>query len=94
MRHDARWNNRMKLAEITGSIGAGVLGAGIGSLLARALRPHLILVLSLGVVLHGWGMWDKHRLERSADEPRLWWHTTLYWICWIALLGLLVFITI
>jgi hypothetical protein len=81
--------SRLKLAELTSSLGAGVLGAGIGILLAGYLGGLGLPVLVLGLVLHAWGMRDKHALEAGA--PQVWWSTALYWICWVALAGLVVY---
>jgi hypothetical protein len=79
---------RLRLAELTSSLGAGVLGMGLGVLLASQLRGLGVPVLLLGALLHAWGMTDKHRIEAKSLVPTVWWSTALYWICW-GLLGLL-----
>ncbi len=40
----------------------------------------------LRLVLHAWGMGDKHSFE--ARGTQMWWSVALYWICWLALAGL------
>jgi cation transport ATPase len=80
--------SRIKLAELTGGIGAGVLGAGLALLLPAALSAYATPILILGALMHGWGMLDKHRLEQSAGARRPVWAAVLYWACWIALAGL------
>ena len=80
---------RLRLAELTSSLGAGILGLGIGVLAGEYLDGTGLPVLILGLVLHAWGMTDKHRLEASSLVPDVWWSTVLYWICWV-LLGALV----
>lgn len=80
---------RLRLAELTSSLGAGILGLGIGILAGKYLDGTGLPVLILGLVLHAWGMTDKHRLEASTGVPDVWWSTVLYWICWV-LLGALV----
>ena len=82
---------RMKRAETTSAIGAGVLGAGLALLFPDVLRSYAVPILVLGLVMHSWGMYDKHRLEASA-ALRVWWVAALYWGCWVALLGLLVYV--
>jgi hypothetical protein len=79
---------RLKRAETTSSIGAGVLGAGIALLLPTYARECAILIVVLGLVMHAWGMYDKHRLETSTPVSRLWWAELLYWLCWVALAAL------
>jgi hypothetical protein len=79
----------IKRAELTSSVGAGILGAGLGVLTALWVRPYALLILALGIAMHAWGMYDKHRLE--AGE-RLWWSELLYWGCWVSLVALLVFL--
>ena len=83
---------RAKQADLAGSVGGGLLGAGLGTLLAPYLgsvAPGLVL---LGIVLHGWGMLEKHRLEAGAAMPA--WVRALYWGCWSALAGLAAWVLI
>ena len=83
----ARW----KRADTTSAVGAGVLGTGIGILLGRILEAYTIPIIALGLLMHAWGMYDKHRLESGAGTGRLWWAEALYWGCWIGLLALAVY---
>jgi hypothetical protein len=76
--------NRLELAELTGALGAGVLGAGLALLLPALIARYALPLLAVGLVLHGWGMYDKHRLEQGQPTPA--WATALYGLCW----GLLV----
>ena len=80
-------SKRWKIADLTSSIGAGVLGAGIGMLSPGYVQGWAIWLLIMGSALHLWGIFDKHRLE--AGEPRVWWADALYWACWIILLSIL-----
>ena len=79
---------RWKRADMTSAAGAGVLGAGIGILLHRLLEAYAIPIVVLGLLMHAWGMYDKHRLESGANGGRVWWAEVLYWGCWIGLLAL------
>jgi uncharacterized membrane protein YecN with MAPEG domain len=79
--------SRRRLAELTSGVGALVLGIGLGVLAADRLYRFGIPLLLVGAVAHAWGMFDKHRLERQADAPNVWWELLVYWVCWI-LLGL------
>jgi hypothetical protein len=83
---------RIKRAELLSSVGAGVLGAGIALLLARFLAPYAIPILLIGLVSHAAGMSRKHGLEGQSQIVRLGWAEVLYWFCWLALIGLLIFI--
>ena len=77
---------RQKLAQLTSSIGAGVIGIGIGALVASPLRGLELVVIAVGLVLHLWGMVDNHRAERGTPQPA--WATATYWLCWIGLVAL------
>lgn len=81
--------NRKKLAELTGGVGAAILGAGIGVILSTWLDPIKVGLVVIGLLLHAWGMYDKHQMEKeqSAATPR--WSTALYWICWLLLAALI-----
>jgi len=82
--------SRRQRAELAGSTGAGLLGAGLGALLAQWAAPFAVALLVLGVVLHGWGMVEKHRLEAGAKSPA--WSKALYWVCWVLLAVLMIWI--
>ena len=84
---------RMKLAELTSGVGALVLGIGLGALFVRWVGPAAGFVTLAGVLVHAFGMWDKHRLEArtAADSPLV---TVLYWVCWLMLAGVLLFLLV
>ena len=76
---------RLKVAELTSGVGALVLGIGLGALFPRWFGPAAGTVAVVGLSLHAFGMWDKHRLEAlgHADTPS--WVVALYWLCWLLL---------
>jgi hypothetical protein len=43
-----------------------------------------------GVAAHGFGMWDKHRLEAQAHVESSSWIVALYWVCWLLLAAVVV----
>lgn len=77
-------------AELASSSGAGVLGAGLGALLAHWIGGSALALVVAGVLLHGWGMLERHRLQAGAEIPR--WSRSLYWVCWVFLAILTVWI--
>lgn len=86
--------NRLTLAGLTSGIGAGGIGAGLALLLPVGVQVYALPVLLLGVIMHGWGMFDSHRLETTGGGQRPRWGVVLYWACWIALAGLSIAVTI
>lgn len=80
--------DRLRLAELTSGVGAVVLGVGLGALAANHIGSLGLPLLLFGLVVHAWGMFDKHRLERKASIPDAWWGPVAYWTCW-GLLALL-----
>ena len=80
--------NRVKVAELTSGTGALILGVAIGVYLHNALQPLGLVILIVGFVVHGWGMFDLRRLHQKANEPEPRWATALYWLCWLLLGGL------
>ena len=85
--------SRLKVAELTSGVGALVLGIGIGSLFPRWFGPAAAAITIAGIILHAFGMWDKHQLE-STDAPSAGWVTAVYWICWVMLAGVVVWLLI
>lgn len=86
--------NRMKLAELTSGVGALVLGVGLGALFPHWFRPAAGWLTAVGLALHAFGMWDKHRLEASNPAGNPFWSMALYWLCWLLLVVLLVVLMI
>ena len=83
--HGAVRQASLRQAEVTGGVGAFILGLGLGALGARFIGGAGLVITAVGAVLHSWGMWRKHRLERSGGAPELWWERSLYWLCWVSL---------
>ena len=77
--------NRLKIAELTSGVGALVLGIGLGALFSTFVGDLGIVITITGLVLHAFGMWDKHRLEASSDRVTPGWVTAAYWVCWVLL---------
>ena len=82
-----------KRAELLSSFGSGVLGSGIGLLLANWLAGYTAPILLLGLISHSLGMIQKHQLEQGG-YVRIWWAEALYWLCWLALAVLFVYVVI
>lgn len=76
---------RVRLAELTSGLGAGVLGLALGILAADYFRGLVLPLLLAGLLLHVWGMLEKHRLARAAGTQQPWWSTLVYWACWLFL---------
>ena len=75
----------LRVAQLTSSIGAGVLGIGLGSITSHWIDSLGIPVLVVGLVMHAVGMATQHRLERREGQARPWWSTLLYWLRWASL---------
>lgn len=80
--------SRVKKAELASTVGAGLAGVGLGALLASWIEGLAVVALATGALMHSWGMYDKHAVERDlgALGPR--WTQVLYWLCWLVLAGL------
>ncbi|MFL5386429.1 MAG: hypothetical protein ACJ8GN_28250 [Longimicrobiaceae bacterium] len=83
---------QLKRAELASGLGALVLGTGIGGLAAPWLGRAAVVVLLLGLAVHAWGMYDKHRLERGSEAGAVRFAAPLYWSCWILLTVLFVWL--
>ncbi len=85
---------RLQIADLTSGVGAVVLGLGLGALWSERLMPAAGLIAAVGLVMHGFGMWDKHRREPDVTARDGRWTWAMYWGCWVllaAVVGLLVF---
>jgi hypothetical protein len=82
-----RVEQRRKAFDTLSTVGAGVAGIGLGLVLPAALGPTGAWLLAAGLAAHLWGMFGRHRLDMRLRRPA-WWETTLYWVCWVAIVGL------
>lgn len=78
----------LKRAELLSTVGAAVLGGGVALMLQHWLLPFAIPIMIVGLVVHSWGMLDKHRIERATGVIRVYWEDWLYWLCWVVLAAL------
>jgi hypothetical protein len=81
--------NRPKLADLTSGVGALVLGVGLGGLFPQWFGPAAGAITVVGLSVHAFGMWDKHRLEARGQAENPLWVVALYWVCWLLLAGVL-----
>jgi len=81
--------NRLKLAELTSGVGALVLGVGLGALFPQWFGRAAGVITVVGLSLHAFGMWDKHRVEGRNKAENSVWVVVLYWVCWLLLVGVL-----
>jgi hypothetical protein len=78
-------HRRSKQADLMSTLGAGVLGAGLGAMFATWITTFAVAAVLIGIVVHGWGMFERRRLDDIGGEPRAAWETVLYWGCWLIL---------
>lgn len=76
---------RVKRVELLVSVGAGVLGAGIGALFSSVLGSTGMALVAVGAAMHAVGMWHRHRLDLAADAALPTWASVSYWGCWVVL---------
>lgn len=87
---ERRHESRLKATRLLSSLGALVLGTGIGLLLPDAAGGLGPVVLVVGALAHAWGMRETHRVERDAGLEPPAWSEALYRACWVALAALTV----
>jgi hypothetical protein len=76
---------RLKLAELTSGVGALVLGVGLGALFPQLFGDVAGAITVVGISLHAFGMWDKHRVEGRDQAENPLWVMVSYWGCWLLL---------
>jgi len=77
--------NRLKLAELTAGVGHSCSESVLGAPFPQWVGPAAGLITVVGVSLHAFGMWDKHRLEAQSHANNPTWVVALYWVCWLLL---------
>ncbi|NJD77920.1 MAG: hypothetical protein FIB08_12635 [Candidatus Methanoperedens sp.] len=78
------------LKELASTVGAGILGFGLGALLVNFIQQYTLWIIFLGLLMHGWGMYrthhqnDKERYHvNSVSQIKVSefsWKNLLYWL--------------
>ena len=84
----SRYVDQRARAELLGSVGAGVLGAGLALLFKEALATLAVPLLVVGGAVHALAMYQKHHLDTSKGTAGPRWTEWAYWTCWLLLLAL------
>ena len=82
----------LERADLASGIGVLILGIGVGALLGGSLYPYAVYFVVGGILLHGWGMFRKHRLQRELFGGSLWWVQVLYGLCWLLIAALVLYL--
>lgn len=92
MKSPDRFSAALKRAELLGTTGVFVLGAGAGAWFGDALARYAVVLLVGGVLLHAVAMFGKHRLETARGMAQPVWYRILYLLCWVLLAMLTVWL--
>jgi hypothetical protein len=84
----SRYIDQRARAELLGSVGAGVLGAGLALLFRHALAALAVPLLAVGGLVHALAMYQKHHLDISNGTAGPRWTAWAYWTCWLLLFAL------
>lgn len=84
----SRYMEQRARAELLGSVGAGVLGAGLALLFREALATLAAPLAVVGGAAHALAMYQKHHLDTSKGTAGPRWTLWAYWTCWLVLLAL------
>ncbi len=71
------------------SLGAGILGLGLGVLLGQWVDTWTPFLIAGGLFLHGWGMYKIHYSGHSSWSKLPGWLKISVGVCWLILAGLL-----
>jgi len=86
------YNSYLKKIDLLGSVGAGMLGAGIALYFAEWWHSFWMPILLMGAVAHGWAMLEKHRVEKQEQISVPKWANYAYWLCWALLAALFIYV--
>ena len=84
-----------QLAQSASALGAGLLGFGVGAKWGAAIGSIILLIiLMVGAAIHVAGMYVMQMKEgkKAGTMARLLWISA--WLCLLALVGLLIYVTI
>jgi hypothetical protein len=76
---------QLKIADMISLGGAGMTGLGIGASLSAQLAGALPILMILGLLFMGLGMYGKFQIEREHVDPPVW-VFFIFGACWIGLM--------
>lgn len=78
-----------QLYQSASSLGAGILGLGLGILVSRWLGAWTPFLIAAGLFIHGWGMYKLYYRGNSTWANLPGWLKISVGVCWLVLAGLL-----
>lgn len=81
----------VKRMEILSGVGAGVIGFALGLLTPSTFDSLAVLVLFLGAVMHGYGMYRKHVMQTNLGGKVPTWSPVVEGGCWLFLAVILLY---
>lgn len=84
VRHEAAFG-------LLSTVGASIIGLGIGVLLSAALTSIVWFLLAFGAIAHAVGMVGTRRVKSSVNYEPAPWERAAYWLCWGLILAGLVY---
>ena len=81
-------DSELKQAELASTLGAGIIGFGLGVYFAGYFASYALWVIVIGDALHGVAMYKKAEMKPTT----LRWAKWLYWLCWAIIIGLAIYI--
>ena len=78
-----------QLYQSASSLGAGILGLGLGILVSRWLGAWTPFLIAAGLFIHGWGMYKLHYRGSASWSKLPGWLKISVGVCWLVLAGLL-----
>lgn len=88
-------SNTPKLAQSASAVGAAILGFGLGAKWGMVVEDYSITIISVGAVLHVWGMYVmqmKDRGEKQNTVARALWVSA--WLCLLALIAVMLYLMV
>lgn len=89
---------RTELSALASTLGAGILGFGLGVFLENYFQQYVFWIILIGILMHGWGMYEVHQKNKESDHKNsisqikrceFSWTNLLYWLCWVIIFGLI-----
>lgn len=87
-----RFSPAFKRAELLGTTGVFLLGAGAGAWFGNILSAYAVALIVGGALVHALAMFGKHRLEMASGMAQPLWFKILYWLCWMLLVMLVIWL--
>lgn len=77
-----------KVLELISVLGVGIVGIGIGAVFAEYFKQFSLLIILIGLFIHGVAMYKIH----AENKKEIFLSKFFYWLCWMVIILIVIYV--